>query len=97
MRLRARAALTLTLLVCLLGAPARAHTLSESFSSWQVNGDTVQVDFTVPDREAKRVSATGKDLPSNEQLGRYLADRVGASAGRRPCARRSWSWAQPRQ
>jgi hypothetical protein len=87
MRLGARAALTLALLVCVPGAPARAHTLSESFSSWQVNGDTVQVEFTVPDREAKRVSATGKDLPSNEQLARYLADRLGASAGNRPCVR----------
>jgi hypothetical protein len=68
-----------------LVAPAHAHTLSESLSAWRIDGDTVRLQFTVPDLEAKRVSPSGKDLPSSAQLGQYLAARVGASAGNRKC------------
>jgi hypothetical protein len=67
--------------------PAGAHTLSESLSAWRIDGDTVRLQFTVPDLEAKRVSASGKDLPSSAQLGEYLAARVGASAGEQKCTR----------
>jgi HupE/UreJ protein len=66
-------------------APARAHTLSESLSAWRVEGDTVRLQFTIPDLEAKRVSASRKDLPSSAQLGEYLAARVGATAERKKC------------
>jgi hypothetical protein len=66
-------------------APAHAHTLSESLSAWRVDGDTVRLQFTVPELEAKRVSASGKDLPSSAQLGQYLAARVGASAAGQKC------------
>jgi hypothetical protein len=79
--------LALLLLSCLPAARAHSHTLSESFSSWQINGAAVHVEFTVPDREAKRLSSSGRDLPSSEQLGRYLADRIGASAGNQACVR----------
>ena len=65
--------------------PARAHTLSESLSAWRIDGDTVRLQFTVPDLEAKRISSSGKDLPSSAQLGQYLAARVGASAGGQKC------------
>lgn len=71
----------------LAAASAHAHTLSESFSAWQINGSSVRVEFSVPDREAKRLSDSGKDLPSNDRLGRYLADHLGASAKDQPCAR----------
>jgi hypothetical protein len=67
-------------------SPARAHTLSESLSAWRIDGDTVRLQFTVPDLEAKRVTASGKDLPSSAQLGQYLAQRVGASAGDQKCS-----------
>jgi hypothetical protein len=67
-------------------ADARAHTLSESHSSWQINGDSIRAQFTVPDLEAQRLSASGKDLPSTEQLGRYLAERIGASSAETTCA-----------
>jgi hypothetical protein len=87
MKLRWGPALALLLLPCLPAAQLNAHTLSESFSSWQINGSGVHVEFTVPDREAKRLSSSGRDLPSNDQLGRYLADRLGASAGNQPCVR----------
>jgi hypothetical protein len=67
-------------------APVRAHTLSESLSAWRIDGATVRLQFTVPDLEAKRVTASGKDLPSSAQLGRYLADRVGASSAAGKCS-----------
>jgi len=66
-------------------APAQAHTLSESLSAWRVDGDTVRLQFTIPDLEAKRVSASKKDLPSSAQLGEYLAARVGATADNKQC------------
>jgi hypothetical protein len=65
---------------------ASAHTLSESISSWQVNGEQIRLQFIVPDLEARRLSATGRDLPAPGELGRYLAARVAARAGRTPCA-----------
>jgi hypothetical protein len=65
---------------------ARAHTLSESLSTWRVDGDTVRLQFTVPELEAKRITASGKDLPSATQLGSYLAPRLGASAAGKNCA-----------
>jgi hypothetical protein len=68
--------------------PANAHTLSESFSSWRIDANTVNVQFTVPDLEARRLSASGRQQPTSEQLGSYLAGRIGASAGGRPCTRR---------
>lgn len=73
------------LVVAWAATPAHAHTLSESLSAWRIDGNTVRLQFTVPDLEAKRVSASGKDLPSSAQLGQYLADRVGASAGKQKC------------
>jgi hypothetical protein len=87
MRLTVRTLQALLLLTYWAAAPAVAHTLSESFSSWRINADAVHVEFTVPEREAKRLSVSGRDLPSNEQLGRYLSDRIGASAGAQPCQR----------
>jgi hypothetical protein len=81
----------LLLALCLLAAQslqlARAHTLSESHSAWQINGSTVHVEMIVPNLEAKRLSTSGKDLPSSAQLGDYLAARMGASAGGVACTR----------
>jgi HupE / UreJ protein len=71
----------------LCAAAAGAHTLSESHSSWQISGDTIHLQMIVPELEAKRLSKSGKDLPSSAELGRYLAARMGASAGKRECAR----------
>ena len=74
----------LTLLVVAV-APTQAHTLSESLSAWRVDGDTVRLQFTIPDLEAKRVSTSKKDIPSSAQLGEYLAARVGATADNKKC------------
>ncbi len=75
----------LFLLTFATAIPARAHTLSESLSAWRIDGDTVRLQFTVPDLEAKRITSSGKDIPSSAQLGHYLADRVGATAAKRKC------------
>jgi hypothetical protein len=64
--------------------PAFAHTRSETHSAWQIQGTTVHLQFTVPDLEAKRVTPDG-DMPSVEQLGRYVADHVGALSGDQAC------------
>lgn len=72
--------------LCAIAGVAHAHTLSESLSAWRIDGDTVRLQFTVPDLEAKRVTPSGKDLPSSGQLGSYLAERVGATAGGQKCS-----------
>jgi HupE / UreJ protein len=75
----------LLLLACSCTAPVVAHTLSESLSTWRIDADTVRLQFTVPDLEAKRVTPSGKDLPSSALLGNYLASRLAAFAGSRKC------------
>jgi hypothetical protein len=60
----------------LCASVAHAHTLSESLSAWRIDGDTVGLQFTVPDLEAKRVKGP---------LGDYLAARVGVIAGGQRC------------
>jgi hypothetical protein len=88
MRRVARLVHALLVLVLALGpgfsVPAFAHTRSETHSAWQIQGTTVHLQFTVPDLEAKRVTPDG-DMPSVEQLGRYVADHVGALSGDQAC------------
>jgi hypothetical protein len=67
-----------------LSAPAFAHTRSETHSAWQIKGNTVHLQYTVPDLESKRITPDG-EMPSVEQLGAYIAQHVGASAGDQPC------------
>ena len=64
--------------------PASAHTRSETHSAWLIKGNTVHLQFTVPDLESKRITPDG-DMPSVEQLGAYVAEHVGASAGDQAC------------
>ncbi len=84
MRRTARS-IALTLIVGAWAVPACSHTLSESHSSWQITGDSVRLEMIVPELEAKRLSRSGKDLPTSAALGAYLAARMGASAGTRTC------------
>jgi hypothetical protein len=78
----------LLVLVLALGpgfsAPALAHTRSETHSAWQVKGNTVHLQFTVPDLEAKRITPDG-EMPSVDQLGGYIAEHVGAFSGDQAC------------
>jgi HupE / UreJ protein len=64
--------------------PAVAHTRSETHSAWQIKGSTVHLQFTVPDLESKRLTPDG-EMPSVDQLGRYIADHVGALSGEHAC------------
>jgi hypothetical protein len=64
--------------------PAFAHTRSETHSAWLIKGDTVHLQFTVPDLESKRITPDG-DMPSVDELGKYVAEHVGAFAGARAC------------
>ncbi len=69
-----------------LGASgAQAHTRSESHSAWQISGPAVRLQFTVPDLEARRLSADGRSDPGNEALIAYLAQHVGVSAAALEC------------
>ena len=77
--------LAVVLAAMLIAVPVGAHTLSESLSTWRIDGDTVRLQFTVPDLEAKRITTSGKDLPSSAQLGNYLAPRLSAFAGQQKC------------
>jgi hypothetical protein len=65
-------------------SPASAHTRSETHSAWLIKGNTVHLQFTVPDLESKRITPDG-DMPSVEQLGAYVAEHVGASSGDQAC------------
>ena len=82
-----RIALWGLLACCACPTLALSHTRSESYSNWQVSGTTVRVAFTVPDTEARRLAPPGTTMPSADQLGDYLAARIGVSAAGRPCAR----------
>jgi hypothetical protein len=64
--------------------PALAHTRSETHSAWLIKGNTVHLQFTVPDLESKRITPDG-DMPSVEELGKYVAEHVGAFAGDQAC------------
>jgi hypothetical protein len=88
--MRSLTGLLRTLLIAVLAAgsgfpfPAFAHTRSETHSAWLVKGNTVHLQFTVPDLESKRITPDG-DMPSVEQLGSYVADHVGALSGDQAC------------
>jgi len=66
-------------------SPAAAHTRSESHSSWTIDGRLVRLAFSVADREAQQI-APDAQRPTDPQLIAYLAPRLGAAAGGRPCA-----------
>jgi hypothetical protein len=64
--------------------PAFAHTRSETHSAWLIKGSTVHLQFTVPDLESKRITPDG-DMPSVDELGKYVAEHVGAFSGDQAC------------
>jgi hypothetical protein len=41
--------------------------------------------FTAPELEARRLAKAGEDTPTDDELGAYLASRVGATAGGKEC------------
>lgn len=82
---RAARLIALPLIVGSWAATARSHTLSESHSSWLITGDSVRLEMIVPEIEARRLSTSGKDLPTSAALGAYLTARMGASVGTQRC------------
>ncbi len=74
-------------LAMLLGlAPAAiAHTRSETHSNWRVAGSTIQLTFTIPELEARRLAPHGAAAPTAQVLGDYVATHVFAKAGGQPC------------
>jgi hypothetical protein len=77
----------LLLLGCLVISTASAHTRSETYSNWRISGSEVQLSFTVPDSEARRLASPGIAMPGTDQLGMYIAAHVAVLDGGRPCNR----------
>ncbi len=63
---------------------ARAHTRSESHTSWVVDGSVVRVTFSVAELEADRLTH-GRGRPDDATLLAYLAPRVQALTPAGPC------------
>ena len=75
----------LAIAVLALPAIAAAHTRSQSYSSWQVQGDALQAVFQVDARRVTQLdeAATWDSLPS--LLARHLAGTVQVEQSGRPC------------
>jgi hypothetical protein len=69
------------------GAPALAHTRSETHSDWQINGSHIETTVAIPELEVKRLGPPGATI-TNEQVAKYFAGKVSATAGPgdKPCA-----------
>jgi hypothetical protein len=71
------------LLACVgLGAPALAHTRSESHTNWTIDGRIVRVGVTAPDLEAARITGA---RPDDRQMLAYLRPRVGVTTETGAC------------
>jgi hypothetical protein len=80
-----RAAL-LGLALALLAAGAQAHTRSQSFSTWRLDGEELVARFSVAANEVTRLAAADDPaLPLDALLARHLEGTVRASAGGSPC------------
>ncbi|MEJ2602850.1 MAG: HupE/UreJ family protein [Gammaproteobacteria bacterium] len=76
----------LALLFCLAAGAAHAHSRSESWSEWTVQDDRLVGSFTLPAREATRLSESGRDArPLADVFAAYLATRVTALSAAGPC------------
>lgn len=78
--------LRLALILLAMGAsPAWAHTKSETHSVWDVSRSGVQLTYTIPEIEARRLAPAGTTTVAAELLGGYLAKHVSVEAGGQPC------------
>ncbi len=66
------------------GFPAGAHTKSETQSIWRVEGSSVHVTFTVPNLEARRLSADNS-IPNDQIIGAYIGEHVKVLHGENQC------------
>jgi HupE / UreJ protein len=65
-------------------APAFAHTLSETHSSWHVLGSTVDMNFTLSDLGAKRLAPPGEN-PTDAMITAYLGKHLAVTAAGKNC------------
>jgi hypothetical protein len=70
--------------ILLLPAAARAHTVSESNSAWEIDGGNVDVIMTIPSIETARLTKDGAQ-PTDAALIAYLTPRVFPLAEGKPC------------
>lgn len=68
----------------LIPVAAFAHTVSESNSVWEVDGNNIDLIMTIPAIEANRLTRDGS-APSDSDLKSYLAARVYPIAEGKPC------------
>jgi hypothetical protein len=73
----------ISLLLLFAGAPAQAHTRSESHTSWLIDKRLVRTTITFPDKEAENIVHGRR--PSDGEIVAYLTPRIGVSAGRQAC------------
>jgi hypothetical protein len=67
---------------------ARAHTRSQSFSSWEIDRGQVRMTFTVDAREATRLPLIeGDSTDLDTLLMAHLGRRIAVAAGGAPCRR----------
>ncbi len=81
-------ALAAALLASFVALDANAHERSQSFSRWRLHGESLDVVFSVPAREATRLAAA--DAPTlrlEALLARHLALTLGARADETACTR----------
>jgi hypothetical protein len=72
-------------LLFVLAAPAAAHTLSESHSSWRINGRIVRLTFLLQDQDARRLAPPGQPMPSQRMVGAYLSAHLFARSQGKAC------------
>jgi HupE/UreJ protein len=71
--------------LALWGAGAQAHTKSETHSVWRINGNAVDLSFTISLLETKRLAESGEDQPSDARVIDYLRRRLSVTSANHPC------------
>jgi HupE / UreJ protein len=71
--------------LALWGVAAHAHTKSETHSVWQINGTSVDLSFTIPLLESKRLAESGEDQPSDARVIDYLRRHLSVTSANRLC------------
>jgi hypothetical protein len=72
--------------LALWGATAHAHTKSETHSVWQIAGNSVHLSYTIPLREAQRLSRAGEDQPADARVLDYLRQNLSVRSAEGPCS-----------
>jgi hypothetical protein len=75
-------------IACLVlwGAGAQAHTKSETHSVWRINGNAIDLSFTIPLLESKRLAESAEDQPSDARVIDYLRHHLSVTSDNRPCS-----------